>query len=190
MLRMSADTRMRSFSLQWSPIQGLPSATRRRYPGQLKAVPTGTPSRYVTLLSASIRSSSSIAGTSGTGSSACSRRRSPPCTPIGRLVWSASRLTRHSSFRLAGCRTCFFLLSHNLSRQGSSNPVSYRKRCERSTSPWTREKLEELGMTVKEFAIRTSKPEKTINAILRGSSSITMDMAVAFESVTGIPARF
>lgn len=53
-----------------------------------------------------------------------------------------------------------------------------------------REKLEELGMTVKEFAIRTSKPEKTINAILRGSSSITMDMAVAFESVTGIPARF
>lgn len=52
------------------------------------------------------------------------------------------------------------------------------------------EKLEELGMSVKEFAIRTSKPEKTINAILKGSSSITSDMAVAFESVTGIPARF
>lgn len=52
------------------------------------------------------------------------------------------------------------------------------------------EKLEELGMSVKEFAVRTSKPEKTINAILKGNSSITSDMAVAFESVTGIPARF
>ncbi len=52
------------------------------------------------------------------------------------------------------------------------------------------EKLEELGMSVKEFAIRTSKPEKTINAILKGSSSITSDMAVAFENVTAIPARF
>lgn len=52
------------------------------------------------------------------------------------------------------------------------------------------EKLEELGMSVKEFAIRTGKPEKTINAILRGSSSITSDMAVAFENVTAIPARF
>lgn len=52
------------------------------------------------------------------------------------------------------------------------------------------EKLEELGMSVKEFAVRTSKPEKTINAILKGNSSITSDMAVAFESVTGIPAHF
>lgn len=52
------------------------------------------------------------------------------------------------------------------------------------------EKLEELGMSVKEFAIRTSKPEKTINAILKGSSSITSDMAVAFENVTAIPAHF
>lgn len=52
------------------------------------------------------------------------------------------------------------------------------------------EKLEELVMSVKEFAVRTTKPEKTINAILKGNSSITSDMAVAFESVTGIPAHF
>ena len=52
------------------------------------------------------------------------------------------------------------------------------------------EKLEELGMSVKEFAVRTTKPEKTINAVLKGNSSITSDMAVAFESVTGIPAHF
>lgn len=52
------------------------------------------------------------------------------------------------------------------------------------------EKLEELGMSAKEFSVRTKKPEKTINAVLKGSSSLTPDMAVAFESVTGIPARF
>jgi len=52
------------------------------------------------------------------------------------------------------------------------------------------EKLEELGMTVKEFAVRTTKPEKTIIAVLKGSSALTPDMAVAFESVTGIPAHF
>jgi len=52
------------------------------------------------------------------------------------------------------------------------------------------EKLEELGMSVKEFAVRTAKPEKTIIAVLKGNSSLTPDMAVAFESVTGIPAHF
>ncbi len=51
------------------------------------------------------------------------------------------------------------------------------------------EKLEEMGMSVKEFAIRTDKPEKTINAVLKGDSSVTPDMAVSFEIVTGIPAR-
>ena len=48
------------------------------------------------------------------------------------------------------------------------------------------EKLEEMGMSVKEFAIRTDKPEKTINAVLKGDSSVTPDMAVSFEIVTGI----
>ena len=52
------------------------------------------------------------------------------------------------------------------------------------------EKLKEMGMSVKEFAVRTSKPEKTVIAIIKGDSSITPDMAVAFESVTEIPADF
>lgn len=52
------------------------------------------------------------------------------------------------------------------------------------------EKLDELGMGPKEFAIRTGKPEKTITAVLKGDSSITPDMAVQFENVTHIPAVF
>ena len=52
------------------------------------------------------------------------------------------------------------------------------------------EKLKEMDMGVKEFALRTSKPEKTIHAVIKGGSSITSDMAVAFESVTNIPAHF
>ena len=52
-----------------------------------------------------------------------------------------------------------------------------------------REKLDEMGMSVKEFAVRTSKPEKTINAVLMGNSSLTPDMAVAFEQITMIPAH-
>ncbi len=52
------------------------------------------------------------------------------------------------------------------------------------------EKLAELGMGPKEFAIRTSKPEKTIIAISKGNSSITPEMAVQFEHVLKIPAHF
>jgi len=52
------------------------------------------------------------------------------------------------------------------------------------------EKLEEMGMGPKEFALRTGKPEKTITAILKGDSSITADTAVQFENVTKIPAHF
>ncbi len=52
------------------------------------------------------------------------------------------------------------------------------------------EKLEELGMGPKEFAIRTGKPEKTVIAILKGKSSITPEMAVQFEHVLKIPAHF
>lgn len=52
------------------------------------------------------------------------------------------------------------------------------------------EKLEELGMGPKEFAVRTGKPEKTIIAILKGKSSITPEMAVQFEHVLKIPAHF
>jgi addiction module HigA family antidote len=52
------------------------------------------------------------------------------------------------------------------------------------------EKLEEMGMGPKEFALRTGKPEKTITAILKGESSVTPDMAVQFENVLRIPAHF
>ncbi len=52
------------------------------------------------------------------------------------------------------------------------------------------EKLQEIGMGPKEFALRTGKPEKTINAVLKGSSAITPDMAILFEAVTSIPASF
>lgn len=53
-----------------------------------------------------------------------------------------------------------------------------------------KEKLEELGMGPKEFAVRTDKPEKTIIAIMKGKSSITPEMAVQFENVLKIPAHF
>jgi addiction module HigA family antidote len=52
------------------------------------------------------------------------------------------------------------------------------------------EKLNELGMGPKEFAVRTGKPEKTIIDIIKGKSSITAEMAVQFENVLKIPAHF
>ena len=52
------------------------------------------------------------------------------------------------------------------------------------------EKLKEMEMSVKEFAVRVSKPEKTIFAVISGNSSITTEMAVSFEMVTKIPASF
>lgn len=53
-----------------------------------------------------------------------------------------------------------------------------------------KEKLQELGIGAKEFAIKTDKPEKTITQILKGESSITPDMAIQFEHVLQIPAKF
>ncbi|RLD84776.1 MAG: XRE family transcriptional regulator [Bacteroidetes bacterium] len=52
------------------------------------------------------------------------------------------------------------------------------------------EKLEEMRMSRKEFALRTGKPEKTIVAVLKGESSVTPEMAVMFENITKIPAHF
>lgn len=52
------------------------------------------------------------------------------------------------------------------------------------------EKLKELNMGNKEFAIRVGKPEKTISALTQGKSAITADMAVKFEDVLQIPASF
>jgi addiction module HigA family antidote len=53
-----------------------------------------------------------------------------------------------------------------------------------------KEKLSEIGMGAKEFAIRTAKPIKTVSNIINGKSSITPDMAVQFENVLKIPANF
>jgi addiction module HigA family antidote len=52
------------------------------------------------------------------------------------------------------------------------------------------EKLEEMGMSKKEFALRTGKPEKTIIAVLKEESSLTPEMAILFENVMQIPAQF
>jgi len=52
------------------------------------------------------------------------------------------------------------------------------------------EKLAEMGMSIKEFALRTGKPEKTIIAVLKEESSLTPEMAILFENVTQIPAQF
>ena len=52
------------------------------------------------------------------------------------------------------------------------------------------EKLDEMGIGPKEFAVRTGKPEKTIIAIIKGKSSVTAEMAVQFEHVLKIPAHF
>lgn len=53
-----------------------------------------------------------------------------------------------------------------------------------------REKLDEMSMSIKEFALRTGKPEQTIIAVLNEDSSLTPEMAVLFENVTQIPASF
>lgn len=52
------------------------------------------------------------------------------------------------------------------------------------------EKLKEMDLSVKEFAGLISQPEETLNAIIRGNSAITSELAVAFENVTKIPANF
>lgn len=52
------------------------------------------------------------------------------------------------------------------------------------------ETLEELGMSQREFARRTELTPKHVNQIIRGHSGYTADVAVRFERVTGVPARF
>lgn len=53
-----------------------------------------------------------------------------------------------------------------------------------------REKLEELNMTPMEFSVRCNKPVQTISKVLNGKSAITPEMAVQFENVLQIPARY
>lgn len=51
------------------------------------------------------------------------------------------------------------------------------------------EKLKELAMPIKEFALRCGKPEPTIHDVLRGRSAVTPEMAIRFEEVLRIPVR-
>ena len=52
------------------------------------------------------------------------------------------------------------------------------------------DKLEELGVNLKAFALSIGKPEKTIIAVTQGQSSITPEMAILFENALQIPAHF
>ena len=52
------------------------------------------------------------------------------------------------------------------------------------------EKLKEMGLSAKEFAGHISKPEETVNAIIKGDSPITPELALSFENITKIPANF
>ena len=52
------------------------------------------------------------------------------------------------------------------------------------------EKLKEMGLPAKEFAELISQPEETVNAIIKGDSPITQELAMSFESITKIPANF
>lgn len=53
-----------------------------------------------------------------------------------------------------------------------------------------KEVLDERGMSNKELALRTSKPERTISRVLNGKSGLTSEMAIAFEKVLELPATF
>jgi HTH-type transcriptional regulator/antitoxin HigA len=52
------------------------------------------------------------------------------------------------------------------------------------------EVLLERGMSQAELADRTGRPKKTINEIVRGKAAITVETALQFERVLGIPANF
>ena len=52
------------------------------------------------------------------------------------------------------------------------------------------EKLKEMGLSAKEFAVRISQPKETVIAIINGDSPITPELALSFESITKIPANF
>jgi HTH-type transcriptional regulator / antitoxin HigA len=52
------------------------------------------------------------------------------------------------------------------------------------------ETLEANGMSQAEFALRTGRPKKTINEIIKGKSAITPETALQFERVLNIPSGF
>lgn len=51
------------------------------------------------------------------------------------------------------------------------------------------EKLQEMEMSIKEFSEKSRVPEDIVQAIINGERSITLNIAIAFETVTGIPAK-
>ncbi|MDE2662353.1 MAG: helix-turn-helix domain-containing protein [Gemmatimonadota bacterium] len=53
-----------------------------------------------------------------------------------------------------------------------------------------REILHERGLTQAELATRTGRPKKTISEIVNGKAAITVDTALRFELVMGVPAAF
>ena len=53
-----------------------------------------------------------------------------------------------------------------------------------------KEKLEEMNMTVESFSVATDIPAYMIEDILYARSSVTTDIALAFEEATHIPAHF
>ncbi|MCZ0934169.1 MAG: helix-turn-helix domain-containing protein [Gemmatimonadetes bacterium] len=53
-----------------------------------------------------------------------------------------------------------------------------------------REILHERGFTQAELATRTGRPRKTISEIVNGKAAITVDTALQFELVLGVPAAF
>lgn len=52
------------------------------------------------------------------------------------------------------------------------------------------ETIDALGMTQKELALRTGRPLKTVNEIIKGVAAITAATAIQLEKVTGVPAAF
>lgn len=52
------------------------------------------------------------------------------------------------------------------------------------------EKLMEIGMNVKEFALLLDMPEKTIQDLIKKERSISPEIALKFEKVLNIPAKF
>lgn len=51
-------------------------------------------------------------------------------------------------------------------------------------------KIQELGYSIKDFALLTSIPENILIDIINGDTSINIDIAFAFEKATKIPTHF
>jgi HTH-type transcriptional regulator/antitoxin HigA len=52
------------------------------------------------------------------------------------------------------------------------------------------ETLETIGMSQADLAVRTGRPKKTINEIIKGKAAITPETALQLERVLGVPASF